>query len=179
MVNQAKELISRFMDDDLELSKSHLNMEDKANQATWMRYHLVQTVLTQPQDQPLFLVDVTESVARAIEQDSLKKAETHANENQKPALNLLTVKMKKWWTQCQHIGVAAAVAVAILTGVQFLDQDNEDDYVIMNTVPVGIKTEAVGGVPKTDSEVLMNESQHNKIRLLTQEYELQKRLNPR
>lgn len=176
MEQSQNELISRLIDDDLDLSKCNLDINTKTMHNQLKRYQLISDVLNKPQTHPIFFIDVSTAVSKAIERVRLEQSLSLEEKKQK---SFFSVKIKQFCSGFQNFGMVAAVAVVVLTGVQFLNQDEKDDYSVMNTVPMGIKAVPVGGLENLNQNNAerANEAQYNKIRFLTREYELQKHLN--
>lgn len=175
MEQDQNELISRLMDDDLDLSEHQININDEAVQSQWKRYQIMSDIVKTSQTQTLILIDVSEAVSKALDLEpefETQPSKIHLKQK-KSFFNL------KFMHGFQNVGMVAAVAVAILTGIQFFNQTEQDDYSVINTIPTGIKAVPVGGLKNVHQDDVnqANESQYNQIRFLMREYELQKRLN--
>ena len=80
-----------------------------------------------------------------------------------------------------QVGLAACVTLAIIAGVQYHQgqSDEVSGAPTLNTIPMGVNVAPVGGIQQHNDQQLLEKRQYDKIRLLVQDYELQKRLNAR
>lgn len=174
MTKNVDELVSRLKDGDLDLSEVDLTLDDSV-QKKWQHYHLISDVLKLPSDESGFFIDVSQTVLQAIEKEQNKIAQPSKLSKFSFTQNI-KMKLKQFGQQLQQVGMVAGIAVAFVTGIHFLDDDSKDDYLVINPVPIGIKTVPVGGIQMEEMPEI-TELQYNEIRFLMQEYELQKRLN--
>lgn len=188
MTVKQKEQLSSFMDDELQdVSFLNENQNNDGLQATWHRYHLIRETIQGRAHNCSYSLDITKQVASIIGDDE----EIHYGQSQptpqtaerfKPQ-NLFWLKTKDLFSRVGQVGLAACVTLAIIAGVQY-QQNSKDtnDLPVLNTMPVGVSVSPVGGLNRTQDELNVNskemtQEQYDKIRLLLQNYELQKRLN--
>lgn len=157
---------------------------------TWARYHLVRDVTRLSSENKMMSIDVSATVFSAIESieiediniaaESLDRQSADVTHETKPRLSLFLEKVKSEFGKFTQVGIAAGVALAIIMGVQHVNQppnSNNNASALVTTPMAGIQTEAVGGIRNASTTAPLSQEQYNKIKLLKTEYELQRRLN--
>ncbi|OCG09128.1 hypothetical protein A9G13_03490 [Gilliamella sp. wkB178] len=184
MQKEQKEQLSSLMDG--EFTDDHIINDisnDESLRLCWHRYHIVRGALRGELHNSALTLDVSNQVAQAIANDNLYNQLDEQPVPHKTIIpkvgNLLWVRMKDVMTHLSQVGLAACVTLAIIAGVQYhQDQTKEVNGVpTLNTVPVGVNVAPVGGVQQKNDQQLLEKRQYDKIKLLVQDYELQKRLN--
>lgn len=167
--------------------------EDDDLQACWHRYHIARDAMHgQLHDSAINLL-IANAVANAIADDNRYELSIQPKqadviipnvEQVKTAFinqNSLWNKIKDSVVKMSQVGLAACVTLVIIAGVQYYQNESTPNNISMlNTVPVGVSLAPVGGIteePKLEDQQLFEKRQYDKIRLLVQDYELQKRLN--
>lgn len=182
MSKQHKEQLSSFMDGnycELQLIKS-VAINDELQQY-WHRCHVIRDAMQGKLHDSALTLDISHSIAAAIELDDLYD-QNRITEFQLPKTeNLFWVRIKDVIGKVGQVGLAACVTLAVIAGVQY-QQTSTDNTPVLNTMPMGVNISPVGGAPIDTDEHLSNQTkldqqQYNKIRLLIQDYELQKRLS--
>lgn len=185
-----KETLSSFMDDELVNSDVDLSslLEEKELQAKWHRYHIARQAMQNTLPPYLLPSHVTEKILSAIEDNSIDEENQPSPEiTVQHKKNLFYPKITSFISKFAQIGVAACVTLAVIGGVQYYSNKkglNDTDIPAFNTIPTGINISPVGGLnpvvntpEKKISEHKINQKQYEKIYLLLQDHELQKRLN--
>ncbi|OCG28298.1 hypothetical protein A9G11_10785 [Gilliamella sp. wkB108] len=182
---ESKEQLSLLMDGEF-TDKNVLNdvLNDESLQSCWHRYHVVRGVMRGELHNSSLTLDISKQVAQAIANEDIYQPLTDEqpkpNEVVMPKVNtLFWVRVKDVIGKISQVGLAACVTLAIIAGVQYhQDQTKNDNGVpTLNTVPVGVNIAPVGGITQQNDQQLLEKKQYDKIRLLVQDYELQKRLN--
>lgn len=156
---------------------------DEDLQSCWHRYHVVRDVIRRELHSSSLTLDISNQVAQAIANDDLYgqlPEQPKKDEVLVPDLNtLLWIKVKEVISKVSQVGLAACVTLAVIAGVQYQQGQSNDTTgtPMLNTVPVGVSVAPVGGLSQQNDQQLLEKRQHDKIRLLVQDYELQKRLN--
>ncbi|XKM12610.1 RseA family anti-sigma factor [Orbaceae bacterium ac157xtp] len=186
MLTEQKQHLSSLMDG--ELSRSDVIddaiLQDEHLQHCWHRYHIARDAMRGQLHDCALTLDITDKVAQIIAFDDLPdQPETTFTQTQLPK-NLFWFKAKDVFAKVGQVGLAACVTLAIIAGVQYQQVNNVGmDVAPLNTTPIGVNVTPVGGIPaeqatnQHNNDEVLDEAQSNKIRLLIQDYELQKRLN--
>lgn len=184
MLKEQKEQLSSFMDgEQYDINCVDIILQDKELQQSWHNYHIVGNVMRNNLGDYAFF-DISENIAKAINSEQIEEL-SPIEQTITPAksLKLFWVKSKDIASKIGQISLAACVTLGIITGVQYnQNSSSNNDIPVLNTVPIGVNISPVGGINTGKSltnEQLNNDDndQYNKIRLLVQEYELQKRLH--
>lgn len=169
-----------FTDDNFVDVVSH----DESLQSCWHRYHIAREAMRGELHGSSLTLDISNQVAMAIADDDLYPQLTEQPSQDEISIpkaeNLFWVRIKDVVAKVSQVGLAACVTLAIIAGVQY-HQGQSDDAIgvpTLNTVPMGVNVAPVGGIQHNDKQ-LLEKRQYDKIRLLVQDYELQKRLNAR
>lgn len=188
MVIEQKEHLSSFMDgESVEPSLFDNDSQHDELQACWHRYHIIKETMQGKMHPHSFTLDITKNVAAIIGGDEEiiyhRDQPTPQDVLSSPSPSLIWVKTKDWLSRVGQVGLAACVTLAIIGGVQYQqNQSNDSDNIAtLNTVPVGVSVSPVGGLNQNSDTLQANDKmtqeQYEKIRLLLQDYELQKRLH--
>lgn len=184
MLQEQKEQLLSLMDDnqcDVILVDT-ITHDDELKQC-WHRYHIARDVMQGKLHDCALTFDIADKVANAIALDDLFD---QTSVDQAPVVkspNLFWIKAKDVVGKLTQVGLAACVTLGIIAGVQYQQGSQvENAAPVLNTMPVGVNVSPVGGVPAQQQNYqvqndTMDQQQYNKIRLLIQDYELQKRLN--
>ncbi|MDF7671267.1 RseA family anti-sigma factor [Orbaceae bacterium ESL0721] len=191
---EQKERLSSFMDGEL-ATASFIDLinRDENLQACWHRYHIARDAMKGELHDSSLGFDISHAVANAIDTDSNYELRTQPTQDDITPPNLEKLKreskrLNSFWIQIKdsiakmsQVGLAACVTLVIIAGVQYYqDESTNSNMPMLNTVPVGVNLAPVGGIAdesKLDEQQLFEKRQYDKIRLLVQDYELQKRLN--
>lgn len=157
--------------------------KDEDLQSCWYRYHVVRSAIRGELHSSTLTLDISNQVAQAIADDNL-----YFNIPEQPNPNKVAVPKAEslFWTRIKdavakvsQVGLAACVTLAIIAGVQY--QQGQSDSIsgspTLSTLPIGVNVAPVGGIRQHNDQQLLEKRQYDKIRLLVQDYELQKRLN--
>lgn len=184
-----KEVLSSFMDDELvnpEIDLSSL-IEDKEIRAKWHRYHIARQAMQHTLPPYLVPSHVSENIIKAIDDITIDAVNQPLPEEiacQKKSL--LYPGIMSFFVRLAQIGVAACVTLSVIVGVQYYANKGTSGAEIpaFNTMPIGINASPVGGLnpivntpERKISEHKISQKQYEKIYLLLQDHELQKRLN--
>ncbi|MWP48280.1 hypothetical protein GQ592_01490 [Gilliamella sp. Lep-s21] len=181
---EQKEQLSLFMDG--EFTNDHIIDEVSHNeslQACWHRYHIVREAMRGELHSSALKLDISKQIAQAIASEDLYNNLTDQpnikTTTQPKAENLIWIHVKDFFAKASQVGLAACVTLGIIAGVQYQQSqtDNTNGIPTLNTVPVGVNIAPVGGIHQQNDQQQLEERQYDKIRLLVQDYELQKRLN--
>lgn len=182
MTIEQQEKLSSFMDGEIE-TLSDISL-DEENQQCWYRYHMIRNVMKKELHPTTLNLNIVNAVAKAIAEENVLLSQPSKDEIAKvPTLQLMWVKSQDVFAKFAQVGLAACVTLAIIAGVQYYqNSDDSEKYPVLNTVPIGVNVSPVGGISPTESahdeeSKLMDQNQYNKVKLLIQDYELQKRLN--
>ncbi|WP_294843863.1 RseA family anti-sigma factor [uncultured Gilliamella sp.] len=156
---------------------------DESLQSCWHRYHIVREAMRGELHSSTLTLDLSDQIAQAIANENLytplaEQPDQHEVSLPKPE-NLFWIRTKDLLGKVSQVALAACVTLAIIAGVQY-HQGNSDDtngIPLLNTVPMGVNVAPVGGIKQQNDQQLLDKRQYDKIRLLVQDYELQKRLN--
>ncbi|OCG35045.1 hypothetical protein A9G28_05080 [Gilliamella sp. Fer1-1] len=183
---EQKEQLSLLMDG--EFDNDHIVdaiSYDESLQSCWQRYHLVRNTMRGELHSSLLTLDVSKQVAKVIMAEDLYNQPTNQPSVEATAPpkseNLMWIHVKDFFAKASQVGLAACVTLGIIVGVQYHQgqADSVNASPILNTVPVGVNLAPVGGTHQQNDQQLLEKRQYDKIRLLVQDYELQKRLNAR
>lgn len=179
-----KEQISLLMDGEFtdgNVINDMLNDEDL--QACWHRYHIVREAMRGELHNSSLTFDISKQVAQALANENVYDQLTEQPKSDEIIIpkteNLLWIRMKDVVAKVSQVGLAACVTLAIIAGVQYRQgqSDTTNSAPTLNPVPVGINVAPVGGIQHQNDQQLLEKRQYDKIKLLVQDYELQKRLN--
>ncbi|MWP46022.1 sigma-E factor negative regulatory protein [Gilliamella sp. Pas-s27] len=181
---EQKEQLSSLMDG--EFTHDHIVDEVSHNeslQSCWHRYHIVRDTMRGELHSSSLTLDISNQIAQAIASEDLYNPLTDQPNINATALpkaeNLIWIHLKDFFVKVSQVGLAACVTLGIIAGVQYQQSqtDNVNGTPTLNTVPVGVNIAPVGGIHQQNDQQLLEKRQYDKIRLLVQDYELQKRLN--
>lgn len=181
---EQKEQLSLLMDG--EFTNDHIVDEvshDESLQSYWHRYHIVRDTMRGQLHSSSLTLDISNQIAEAIATEDLYNQladQPNINTATLPkAENLILVHVKDFFAKVSQVGLAACVTLGIIAGVQYHQgqTDNTHANPTLTTVPVGVNVAPVGGIHQQNDQQLLEKRQYDKIRLLVQDYELQKRLN--
>ncbi|RKS87841.1 RseA-like anti sigma(E) protein [Orbus hercynius] len=182
MLREQKEQLSSFIDgEQYDVEFVDAVAQDQDLQQCWQRYHIVRDVMQNKLNDGVLTLNIVDKIADAIALDDLYDQAHIAVFEPARQNNLLWIKIKDVVGKLSQVGLAACVTLAIIAGVQY-QQDSSNDISVLNTMPVGVSVAPVGGMPShanndQSTSEQVDQQQYNKIRLLVQDYELQKRLN--
>ncbi|WP_334324301.1 RseA family anti-sigma factor [Gilliamella apicola] len=184
MQTEQKQQLSSLMDGELKddyfidaVSK------DEDLQSCWHRYHVVRSAMRGELHSSTLILDISKQVAQAIADENLyfemADQPTPHEVTIPKAENLFWDRVKDAVAKVSQVGLAACVTLAIIAGVQYQQgqSNNINGAPTLNTLPVGVNVAPVGGIQQHNDQQLLEKRQYDKIRLLVQDYELQKRLN--
>lgn len=194
---EQKEKLSAFMDGELidmmddncfESDFIKAVTEDEQLQACWHRYHIAKDAMHGELHNCSLTLDISNAVAKAIASDTRYDLLEQPIQHEVAIPKLAALKADEFWrsfkeimTRVGQVGLAACVTLAIIAGVQYQQSEStERNTPILNTVPVGVNVAPVGGITQesqSKEQQMFEKRQYDKIRLLVQDYELQKRLN--
>ena len=183
---EQKQQLSLLMDG--ELTDQHfveMVTHDESLQSCWHRYHIARDAMRGELHGSSLTLDITNQVALAIADDDLYPQLTEQPSQSEilipKAENLFWIRMKDIMAKVSQVGLAACVTLAIIAGVQYHQgqSDEASGAPTLNTIPMGVNVAPVGGIQQHNDQQLLEKRQYDKIRLLVQDYELQKRLNAR
>lgn len=158
---------------------------DESLQSCWHRYHIVREAMRGELHASSLTLDISNQVAMAIADDDLYPQLTEQPSQEEISIpkaeNLFWLRAKDVMAKVSQVGLAACVTLAIIAGVQYHQGQSDDASGVptLNTVPMGVNVAPVGGIQQHNDQQLLDKRQYDKIRLLVQDYELQKRLNAR
>ena len=156
---------------------------DESLQSCWHRYHLAREAMRGELHGSSLTLDISNQVAMAIADDDLYPQLTDQPSQDEISIpkaeNLFWLRIKDAMAKVSQVGLAACVTLAIIAGVQYHrgQSDETSGVPTLNTVPMGVNVAPVGGIQQHNDQQLLEKRQYDKIRLLVQDYELQKRLN--
>lgn len=187
-----KEKLSSFMDGELEQDDELISslLSDKDMQDCWHRYHLARDAVHHSLYEQTINLDLCEKIAFAIADEKIEPVyqnqPTPSEIKVSEAKNLFWPKLKEFSARVVQVGLAACVTLSIIAGVQYYASENQSQTEIpaFNTRPIGVGISPVGGMNSVveSPDYIMNgnklsQEQYEKISILLQDYELQKRLN--
>ncbi len=186
-----KEKLSALMDGeavDIELLSAVAR--DAELQKSWQSYHLIRDTLRGDVAESVIHIDIAARVADAIAQEPVRIAPQAIPESQPQPETYSRLpfwsKVRPWASQLTQVGVAACVSLAVIVGVQdYRSPSQSSDALEMpafSTLPaMGSASPVSLGVP---SENVVShggqrqvEAQRNRINVMLQDYELQRRLH--
>ena len=156
---------------------------DESLQSCWHRYHLAREAMRGELQGSSLTLDISNQVAMAIADDDLYPQLTDQPSQDEISIpkaeNLFWLRIKDAMAKVSQVGLAACVTLAIIAGVQYHQGQSDETSGVptLNTVPMGVNVAPVGGIQQHNDQQLLEKRQYDKIRLLVQDYELQKRLN--
>ena len=186
MQTEQKQQLSLLMDG--ESTNDHfidMVSHDESLQSCWHRYHIVREAMRGELHARSLTLDISNQVAMAIADDDLYPQLTEQPSQEEISIpkaeNLFWLRAKDVMAKVSQVGLAACVTLAIIAGVQYHQGQSDDASGVptLNTVPMGVNVAPVGGIQQHNDQQLLEKRQYDKIRLLVQDYELQKRLNAR
>ena len=157
--------------------------KDENLQSCWHRYHIVRSAMRGELHSSTLTLDISNQIAQAISDENLYfeiPDQPISKEVTIPKVeNLFWNRIKDVVGKVSQVGLAACVTLAIIAGVQHQQGqlDSFNGTPTLNTLPVGVNVAPVGGIQQHNDQQLLEKRQYDKIRLLVQDYELQKRLN--
>ncbi|OCG37050.1 RseA family anti-sigma factor [Gilliamella sp. Gris1-4] len=187
---EQKEQLSLLMDG--EFTNDHIVDEvlnDESLQSCWHRYHIIRDTMrgelhsSSLNRSSSLNLDISSQIAQAIATEDLYNQpidQPNIDTTTPPkAENLIWIHVKDFIGKVSQVGLAACVTLGIIAGVQYNQgqTDSTSASSTLNTVPVGVSVAPVGGIHQQNDQQLLEKRQYDKIRLLVQDYELQKRLN--
>lgn len=183
MLKEQKEQLSSFMDsNECQAEFVDVVAHNVELKQYWHRCHVMRDAMQGKLHDCSLTLDISSRVAEAIAFDDLyEQTMIEQSELPKPS-NLFWVKMRDTIGKLSQVGLAACVTLAVIAGVQY-QQTSSSDSPVLNTVPIGVNISPVGGGQvdynryPSQQQTKMDQQQYNKMRLLIQDYELQKRLD--
>lgn len=185
---EQKEQLSLLMDG--EFTNDHIVDEvlnDESLQSCWHRYHIIRDTMrgelhsNSLNHSSSLNLDISSQIAQAIATEDLYNQpidQPNIDTTSPPkAENLIWNHVKDFIGKVSQVGLAACVTLGIIAGVQYNQGQTDSASPTLNTVPVGVSVAPVGGIHQQNDQQLLEKRQYDKIRLLVQDYELQKRLN--
>lgn len=184
MLKEQKEQLSSLMDGE-QCGTEFVDAvsKDDALQQCWHRYHIVRDVMQGKLHDCSLSFDISEKVAQEIALEDLAQQPAAEQVILPNVANLFWIKAKDIVSKVSQVGLAACVTLGIIAGVQYQQNSTSDNQLpVLNTVPVGVNIAPVGGMNvgqnnQQEQHDTIESQQYNKIRLLVQDYELQRRLN--
>ncbi|CNF18630.1 anti-sigma-E factor RseA [Yersinia nurmii] len=184
-----KEKLSALMDGetlDSELMSSL--SKDNELQQSWQSYHLIRDTLRGDVGEVIHL-DIASRVAAALKDEPVRFAPVAVPESQ-PQPHLWQKmpfwnKVRPWASQITQVGMAACVSLAVIVGVQQYNQPAtetmQSESPAFNTLPMMGKASPVSfGVPVDgtfgNSQQKQVQEQRRRVDMLSQDFELQRRL---
>lgn len=186
------EKLSLLMDGELVEDTTFLRSlsSSKEMQENWHRYHIIRGALRGSVHNCALNLDITSQVAAAIANDEIEPLYEDQplpeNISKPKSKNMLWLKLGDVVSRITQVGLAACVTLVVIAGVQYYGGEQADGtqvIPVLNTMPIGINVSPVGGpltLEKTEPDVTnsqLDQEQYEKIHLLLQDYELQKRIN--
>ncbi|MDD1782913.1 anti-sigma E factor [Enterovibrio sp. ZSDZ35] len=186
-----KENLSAFFDGDVQHSASFDDIEmDLETQQTWKSYAATRDVLRgdAPKEQSW---DIAASVALALENEpahgTAPQQDVIPMQEAQPTPVAARNSMPMWLQQLTQVGMAAAVSLAVIVGVQQYNGGLESDPMLAETQPPVLQTIPLSGsaqpvslsresMQASPSEAQLME-QRRRVNAMFQDYELQLRLN--
>ncbi len=180
---QQKEMLSALMDGenvDANLAKEIVN--NAKLQQSWESFHLIRSVIRNEND-VLLGTDFTTKLSAALENEELEPAPLVAQPTPEEVAKLpFMAKLKGLFSPILQVGVAAAVCLVAVVGVQTYNTSNGNgrnvDSPVLQTLPLTNSAQEVSyNVPNkdvTDGEQL--EQKNKRIGAMLQDYELQRRV---
>lgn len=187
-----KETLSALMDGEaVDTELLNALARDAELQKSWQSYHLIRDTLRGEASETVIHFDIAARVADAIAKEPVRIA-PHAVPESQPLPETWSrlpfwAKIRPWASQLTQVGVAACVSLAVIVGVQTHNSTNQNldtpsDTPAFSTLPaMGSASPVSLGVP-SDNVVSHGgqrqvEAQRNRINVMLQDYELQRRLH--
>ncbi|WP_440864804.1 anti-sigma-E factor RseA [Symbiopectobacterium purcellii] len=152
---------------------------DAELQKSWQSYHLIRDTLRGDVAQSVIEIDIAARVAQAI-----PEAQPHPDTCSRLSF---WDKVRPWASQLTQVGVAACVSLAVIVGVQMQrspDQapEAQNDMPAFSTLPAMGTASPVSLVVPSENVVSHGGqrqvgAQRNRINVMLQDYELQRRLH--
>ncbi len=179
------EQLSSFMDGETTDSAFVESVsKDECLQACWRRYHIARDAMHGKLHDCSLTFDISQAVAESLANEACYESKLAdqpitSDEVLPNKDRLFWVRAKEVISKISQVGLAACVTLGIIAGVQYHQGEGNQtsSSPVLNTVPVGVNIAPVGGLPSKNDQQLIEKRQYDKIRLLVQDYELQKRLN--
>lgn len=187
-----KEKLSALMDGEA-VDTELLNAlgRDAELQKSWQSYHLIRDTLRGEMTESVIKIDIAAQVADAIAREPVRIAPEAVPESQpRPetwAGLPFWAKIRPWASQLTQVGVAACVSLAVIVGVQNYNtpqqsQETPNDMPAFSTLPaMGSASPVSLGVPSENGMShgvqRQADAQRNRINVMLQDYELQRRLH--
>lgn len=187
-----KEKLSALMDGeavDTELLSALTR--DTELQKSWQGYHLIRDTLRGEVTESVIQIDIAARVADAIAKEPVRISPQAVPESQ-PRPETWSgmpfwAKLRPWASQLTQVGVAACVSLAVIVGVQnyrtpHQNLDTPSDMPAFSTLPaMGTASPVSLGVPGENvvshGGQRQMDAQRNRINVMLQDYELQRRLH--
>lgn len=183
MLKKQKEQLSSLMDDEkCETAFIDTVLSQPELQQCWRRYHVARDVMQGRSEVNCLNLDISDKVAQLIKTEDILDQPLTENVAVPALSRLIWLKTKDVFAKLGQVGLAACVTLGIIGVVQYnSNSSNNNDIPVLNTMPVGVNLAPVGGTNPTNNyepqhDTISNQ-QYDKIRLLVQDYELQRRLN--
>ncbi|KXF80164.1 RseA family anti-sigma factor [Enterovibrio coralii] len=186
-----KENLSAFFDGDMTDSASFDEVQlDLETQQTWKSYAATRDVMRGDAPKELSW-DIASSVALALEDEPAHGAAPQQDvvpmREAQPTPAAARKSMPMWLQQLTQVGMAAAVSLAVIVGVQQYNGGLESDPTLAETQPPVLQTIPLSGsaqpvslnretLQASPSEAQLME-QRRRVNAMFQDYELQLRLN--
>lgn len=180
-----KSKLSAFMDgESVDNEVINAISKDKTLQEKWSRYHLVRDILRGDTSKVIYM-DIAQRVSEALQDEPLPFIKE--NQPRPESWHKLSFwkNLRPWFGHIAQAGIAAAVSIAVIIGVQSANQEtnppqptisafNRFDNFPINTMasPVSYETQA----DVQSSADILAYNQRKRITLL-QDYELQRRIH--
>lgn len=184
MLDEQKEQLYSLIDGELCDTKFiDTVLVNEEMQQCWQRYHIARDAMQDKLYGNALAFDISAKVAQAIElEDLIEQPDPQAIVLPKLG-SLVWFKAKDGIAKLSQVGLAACITLGIIAGVQYQQNiSNDSQQSVLNTVPVGFNVVPVGGISAKqnidqEQQELIDAEQYNKVRLLVQDYELQRRIN--
>lgn len=179
---QQKELLSALIDGEQQEQKIIDELcRDKQLQSSWHSMHLIRTVIRQ--ESSVFLdTDFTAKIEALIADESAIMLEDQPSTDELQKKPLLQ-KIKPYFSPLWQIGVAAAICLVAVIGVQsFTNEQSATDEAItpvLKTLPFNRSVQEVSynASPKDIPSKEQIEEQNKRVAEMLESYELQRRLH--
>ncbi|EKN3346220.1 anti-sigma-E factor RseA [Yersinia ruckeri] len=184
-----KEKLSALMDGEtLDSELFGFLSKDKALQQSWQSYHLIRDTLRGDVGEVIHL-DIASRVAAALKDEPIRMIPIAVPESQPQPHTWQKMpfwhKVRPWASQITQVGMAACVSLAVIVGVQQYNQPEtnnlQSESPAFNTLPMMGKASPVSfGVPADgsfgNSQQKQVQEQRRRVDMLSQDFELQRRL---
>lgn len=186
-----KENLSALFDGD-EIDQALLDRleQDLSAQQAWKSYAVTRDVMRgEAPKSPSW--DIASSVAAALDNEPAHQLADTSNvlpmQEEQPKPHAARKRMPVWLQQLTQVGMAAAVSLAVIVGVQQYNGGEQSDPMLTGTQPPVLQTIPLSGsaepvslsresLQNTPSEAQLME-QRRRVNAMFQDYELQLRLN--